>query len=433
MLKNHKYYFLLVIFALIFNSIFFNCSFASTIKAPIIIEVGQGTVDKLANPIITGLVQTGAEVMIYIDGEYIGLAEINQENTEANNFYFQLIKTLDVGRHTATAVAQDQTSLVLSPPSEEFEFNILPLPAPTLISPNKQMVTGKVKPLITGLTVNDSLVHIYIDGIYNGKTEILTHLSSTANFAYRPFLNLSVGQHLAWAIAEDELGRKSQISNVLNFRIEEPLPAPTLFKPTVNKSTNYQQPLVIGLAKNDSLINVYIDKQLNGQFQVENHESGTANFAYQPFLPLEEGDHLVYTEAVDNRGKISSWSNVIYFRVSRSAHPSITSEAVEEAMEVKVLSETLPEEEIQKIEEPKKEKADIEEIEEIEEIIKPDESEQAEETGLINESREQQGKLKWNLIIFILFLVAVIAWIFWVNRELIKERRIKNIQDKDKK
>jgi len=431
MFKNHKYYFLLVIFALIFNLLFFHCSLAAIIKAPIIIEIDQGEAKKLARPLITGLTQLGTEVMIYIDGEYVGLAEINRENTKTDNFYFQLAKALSAGQHTVTAIAQDRTSLVLSPLSEEFEFYIPSLPAPTLIKPNEQTVTGKVKPLITGLTVNGSLAHIYIDGVYNGKTEILTHSSGTANFAYVPFLNLGVGQHTAWAIAEDESGRKSQISNVLNFRIEEPLPAPTLFTPVVNKSTNYQQPFIVGLAKNNSLIKVYIDKQLNGQFQVENHQSGTANFAFQPFSPLAEGNHLVYTEAVDSRGKVSCWSNIVYFRVARSIQPTITEKAAEEAKEeIKVLSETLSEEAVQPIGELKKEEAVTEGIEE---FIQPSESEEAEETGLIDESKERQGKLKWNLIIFILFLVAVIAWIFWVNRELIKERRIKNIQDKDKK
>ena len=55
-----------------------------------------------------------------------------------------------------------------------------------------------------------------------------------------------------------------------------------------------------------------------------------------------------------------------------------------------------------------------------------------EKTGAINESKEQQGKLKLNLIIFILFLLAIIVWIFWVNRELIKERRAE-ADEEDKK
>ena len=72
------------------------------------------------------------------------------------------------------------------------------------------------------------------------------------------------------------------------------------------------------------------------------------------------------------------------------------------------------------------------EIDEIKNILEQDKASTSEETGLINEAKENQGKLKLNLIIFIGFLLAVIVWIFWVNRELIKERREENIA-KDKK
>ncbi len=53
-------------------------------------------------------------------------------------------------------------------------------------------------------------------------------------------------------------------------------------------------------------------------------------------------------------------------------------------------------------------------------------------SGMVDESKEMQGKLKWNLIIFILFLIAVIVWIFWVNRELIKEKREQNKKTEEK-
>ena len=54
-----------------------------------------------------------------------------------------------------------------------------------------------------------------------------------------------------------------------------------------------------------------------------------------------------------------------------------------------------------------------------------DELDQAEVagSGLVDESKRQQGRLQLNLLIFFGFLIAVIFWIFWVNRELIKERR----------
>ena len=105
-----------------------------------------------------------------------------------------------------------------------------------------------------------------------------------------------------------------------------------------NASELAKNPFVIGLAKNDSSIRVYVDHNLDGQFKVENHQSGTANFAYQPSSPLTEGAHLLYTEALDNRGKVSSWSNITYFAIQEliAYQPTISQEAVEEKKEVAV-------------------------------------------------------------------------------------------------
>lgn len=286
-------------------------------------------------------------------------------------------------------------------------------PAPTMIEPDENTVTGKVKPLIKGLTVNGTFVRIYIDGVYNGKTDILRHDSGTANLAYQPFLNLSAGEHTAWAVAENEAGGKSGISNVLNFRIEKPMPAPVIFTPVVNGNSSYNRPFIVGLAKNDSLIKIFIDHKLNGQFTVTNHRSGAASFAYLPYLPLTSGWHLVYTTAIDNRGKESNWSNIVYFAVNQPTAAPLARSGEEKAAEEPEI--VLEEEKTQA-----EEKTADEEIQKI--IAEGIEKEKPKE-GLINEDKEKQSELNLSLIIFIVFLLAVAGWIFWVNRKLIKEKR----------
>lgn len=324
-------------------------------------------------------------------------------------------------------------------------------PAPTMIEPDENTITGKVKPLIKGLTISGTFIRVYIDGVYNGKTDILTHDSGTANLAYQPFLNLSAGEHTAWAVAENEAGGKSGISNVLNFRIEKPMPAPTIFAPVVNGNTSYNRPFIAGLAKNDSLIKIFIDHKLDGQFTITNHQSGTASFAYSPYLPLTGGGHLVYAVAIDNRGKESRWSNIVYFAVKQPVVAQVArAEEREAAAEIKepeseqeepavVISpqeaaakeikvEELKEEETARETEVvlAKEKTQAEEKiadEEIQKIIAEGIEKEKPKEGLINEDKEKQSKLNLNLIIFIVFLLAVAGWIFWVNRELIKEKR----------
>ncbi|MCK4553732.1 hypothetical protein KAU19_02120 [Candidatus Parcubacteria bacterium] len=317
------------------------------------------------------------------------------------------------------------------------QAQIQTIPAPTMIEPGESAITGKVKPLIKGLTISGTFVRVYIDGIYNGKTEILTHDSGTANFAYKPFLNLEVGEHNAWTVAEDKSGRKSQLSNILYFRIEQPMPAPTIFSPVINIRTTHNRPFIVGLAKNNSLIKVFIDHKLDGQFQITNHESGAANFAYQPFQGLTKGNHLVYTTAIDDRGKESCWSNIIYFTVKQPAIAQVaTEEASDIVVEVKELEPTEEEPVVTLSEEAAFEEDQTGKIvdDEIQQIIEEGIKEKEADTGLIDEDKEKQGKLNFNLIIFIVFLLGIIAWIFWVNRELIKERRAqaKKAQDEIK-
>lgn len=323
-------------------------------------------------------------------------------------------------------------------------------PAPTLLGPDETALIGAPKPKISGLTASGTAVYIYIDGVFNGRTDILTHDSGTANFAYSPFLNLSVGAHTVWAVAKDSGGAKSGISNILHFVIEKPYPAPTLIKTTVNKNTVYEKPYISGLAKNNSQIKVYIDKKLFGEFKVKNDDSGTANFAYLPFLPLKEGRHIAYSTAVDERGKESAWSNILYFTVKRPLEPSISLVAASEAefveedktkadilkTEPEIIKDTTKptDKEIKKIT-YKEELNDSEKTptttaalgasstDSIDQLINQIKEDEGDISGSINENNERQGKLKPNLAIFILFLLAVISWIFWVNRELIKEKR----------
>jgi len=411
---------------------------ANQISAPTVIEAGsKRTLEGIGCPYISGLTQVNTEVLIYVDGNYINLAKINSENTETDNFYFEHSQSLPAGKHTIYAISRDKTSLLLSP-LREIEFIVPFLPTPTLIAPNENTVTGKVKPIITGLTVSNSLMHIYIDGVYNGKTSVVKHDSGTANFSYKPFLNLKIGWHTIQVIAENVQGEKSALSAALNFKIENPMPAPTLLNLS---ETN--KPLIKGLAKNDSTIKIFIDNKLNGQFKVKNSQSGTINFSYKPFQPLTRGDHLVYATAIDDRGKESCWSNIVYFNtknptISESAQEKrpATVAKIEEPV-AEILTEKneiiIGEEEI--IADIEKEPTGNVSDDDIKNLINEKIEKEKEDSGLIDEDKAGQSKLKLNLIIFIAFFLGIIIWIFWVNKELIKERRIKQEKldlDKDK-
>jgi len=441
---------LLCVSLVLFFAVIFSKEALAEVAAPKIIKLVGGE-----NFIMAGVASAGSEILIYLDGNFVGQVEteIVLEQIETSfNFQYRGDQKLADGTHTVMAVAKNKTSLVLSAPSDEVKFTVNLLPAPTLVAPDETTITAKTKPLIVGLTRSDSLVKIFIDDIYNGKTGILNNESNTANFAYKPFLNLSRGWHNVYAIAEDNTGRVSQMSEILRFNVELPMPAPIMLKPVVNKNTFAGEPFIVGLAKNDSKIKVYIDKKYNGEFEVKNHSSGTANFAYKPVKSLARGNHLVYAVAIDKRGKPSGWSNVVYFSTMSAAiaqsaqeEKSDTVAVIEEPEEVAgvkaeapVISEssgviekksdkqaTVQPEQTDAIK--KLSQQDEAGLEKIKSLIGNNTGEKTKASqGMINEDKSNQGKLKLSLVLFILFLVGVVAWLLWVNRELVKERRAQN-------
>ena len=489
MLKKQQFLIASIVFCLLFQ-LSAGAVFAREVPVPIVESIEQSG-NNTARPLITGLTANHTEVLVYLNGEFISQANINTADTPTDNFYWRPETVLPAGKYQVTLVARDTDSMVLSAMSEAIMFTIDPLAAPTLFTPDEKTVTGMVKPPITGLSVSGTLVHVFIDGQVNGNTGLINDPSGTANFSYRPFLNLEIGEHTAWAIAEDAAGRRSGISNILHFHIESPMPAPIMFGPVVNNQTTATRPFITGLTKNNSLVRVFIDGRLNGEFMPESDSSGTANFAYLPFLDLTNGPHMVYATAIDDRGKESAWSNIIYFSVTA---PQISSQAATAAAEpIAVQGESgifsselgnllllarlyqannsvviqrsqldalgnllankdslaVSADELALLENlyygnQGKTVADngaaesasttsptIPSNNSLSELIGST-SGQNQETGMIDESQEKQSKLKLNLAIFILFLLAVIAWIFWVNRELIKERKEQSDKESEK-
>jgi len=293
--------------------------------------------------------------------------------------------------------------------------------APTLIEPNVKLAISTNRPRITGLTNSGTYVEIYIDGQYDGKTDVLTDISGTADFFYIPQRDLLIGQHYIYGIAVNVKGERSVVSEKATFYIEPKLPAPILKDPVVNKD-DASTVEVIGWSKNDLRINLYVDDKYIGSTQVQNAESGTGSFVYKINKPLTNGGHLVYTIAIDSRGKTSDRSNYVYFFAGENLEPSIGETAAEEPKinETQVLSD--------KDVENSRSSMDKDSVENnvLDVILNRDEKTSTGSSGMINESKENQSKLKWDVTIFILFLLAVIVWIFWVNKELIKEKREQN-------
>lgn len=75
------------------------------------------------------------------------------------------------------------------------------------------------------------------------------------------------------------------------------LSTPTLVSPAHGAYTESQSPWITGLAPADTRVAVYIDNEFNGYAEVVATSDETLSFAYQPFLPLEHGEHTVKVRA----------------------------------------------------------------------------------------------------------------------------------------
>lgn len=469
--KIFRYFFVALFLAVLVSFIPNKCANASTLKKPSIELKNFNNITE--SLLVVGLTESNTEVLVYIDGAFIGMATVNSKNTKTDNYYFRFNNTFKEGVHEIKVIAKDKTSLLLSEESEVLKVAIEPIPVPMIIEPNDKTITAKVKPYIVGLTRAGTRVHFYIDGIYNGKTDYLSDTSKTANFKYLPFLNLSTGSHEVWIFAEDKIGRRSSVSKVFSFNVELPTPAPIIYKPIVNKNTDFRSPFIIGNVKNDLVVKVYIDNILNGTIETKKSSNKVTDFAYKPYIPLREGRHFAYVTAIDKRGKESKWSNIVYFNVT---NPTITVEAAEEVtvlgdsneekinQEKEKIDDSGNEINKNKLESPVEQEKNNEKNEEsrwnwlkniwpfnkiftpgidsqsingktnnenynkeneiIDEISKNETNREPQGTGLVTENNKKQGVLQMNLIVFIIFLAAVIGWIIWVNRELVKERKM---------
>lgn len=492
-MKKIKLVFLLLLFiAFLFAvkgefSVFKNIN-ASTqnVSTPTIFDIISGKEAR-----VTGLTEKNTNVLIYVDGTFAGNAQVNR-GSETDDFYYYFNREKNLGKHKFMVIAQDKTSLVLSPPSKEFSINInyevvdneqnintdnisnKKVVAPTLIIPKNNFITSNLKPEIKGLVKNGTRSLIYIDGKLNGKTNILVSKTGTGNFTYRPFLNLSKGWHTVWSVAEDNNGQKSIVSNKIKIKIEDPAPAPVLTK--IIKIDSAKEPIIYGVAKNDSLVKFYINKKLIGQFKVKNNPSGTASIYFRLSKGLVFGNNIIYATITDTRGKESPWSNIISYQNKK---PRISIAAAKEINQIDSDKDGLIDyDEINKYKtDPNKSDTDGDGYNDKEEIangyspvihatkdtskkiakaddtasdVKGEKEFSGDKSSTTattqTESNEEDSVVadnsKTKVIIFSIFIIAVIAWIVWVNRELIRERKNKeteiielpeSINDKEKK
>jgi hypothetical protein len=212
----------------------------SEIPPPTILETAEIKEINNSQIMVKGLVSGENQVLIYINGEYKGLANISQGNGKFSLFSYLSSPLKNIGNFKVFAIAQDKISRNLSAPTENIvstiieksvlssvkkapetirqsTTNIIP---PLLLTPNQKFCENK--PYISGFSQNNTLVKIFINKKLYNKFLVVNKSSSTAFFSYVPNMEMDRGQYSVYATAEDTSGNKSAKSNILNFCISRP-------------------------------------------------------------------------------------------------------------------------------------------------------------------------------------------------------------------
>ncbi|MDA3839959.1 MAG: hypothetical protein PF572_02625 [Patescibacteria group bacterium] len=315
---------------------------ASYLRPPVLSDINPG-LKNFSEPFVSGFTEDFSNVLVYIDGNYSGDANIVKGNKQ-NNFYFFINNLPSEGSHSLFLIARDLNG-IMSAPTEEFNFLI----THNLDTPQVVKTNINSRENIVCQSDNENFVDVIVDGVKYSTMFIERNSNANLNFDYSV---LPPGDHLIAFTARDAVGRTSKTTESLKV-----------------KSIASTEP-------------VKEDKNNNeGYVPINNNLIPATNV---PSISSEGASEGVIVEGVDNMGEL----------------PQI----------IPVLGND--------------EKNDEEKA--IDDILNKIDKENKEQIGSLDESGEKQSDLKVNLFIFLGFLVAVVLWIIWVNREVNEEE--KNIE-----
>lgn len=269
------------------------------------------------------------------------------------------------------------------------------------------------EPFVSGFTDVGTNVLVYVNGKYVADAKTV-HSNNINNFYfYLPSLPPE-GLNTIFLIARDINGVLSAPSKEIEFLITRTLETPKII--SIDKKDGFY---LLAESANENYVDFYVDNKLYKTIFIERNSTNT--FYFKP-ENLSYGNHTVYFVARDSVGRMSSKSNITSFEFVKpkvtvpSTKPNQTKQenkTTEEKSKTPSISNNGESEGVvvEGVDNINKEEDKID----LDEIIK--QTDNGTSTGSLNEDGEKQSSLKWNLIIFILFLIAIVFWVVWVNKE----------------
>lgn len=289
--------------------------------------------------------------------------------------------------------------------------------SPIILETAKIQEDGQLYVLAKGLVKPNYEVLIYINGAYNGLANIS---QGNANFSLFNYLSPNIkdtNNTEIMAIARNQETRllSSPAQAEVNSTIEKTVLSQTVPKETINpvkhvvlspilktpKQKNCEnKPYISGFSKNQTTVKVFIDNKLYTSVPAISKVAEIAFFSYVPSVSLDRGQHFVYAIAEDRDGNLSPKSNILTFCVS--APQTIATSTPED---IGLISDSIT-------------------------TIAPDDTELVFQktnspegaTGTTANSPSKPG-IKINLFFFGLFVLIIIVWIVFVNKELLEDNK----------
>ena len=195
--------------------------------------------------------------------------------------------------------------------------------APTILSPQSNEITT-AKPIITGVSFNDTLIEIFIDGAHAGNIQTTNDLSGTGNFAWQVREPLIPGRHAFLVRAVNAKTQEKSLFSTTKTITLIPFGTPTLRLLdglTLGKPFTF----VEGVAHNNSTVHLFIDGALVDSFKLGADESGSVGFKFTLSKPLFSGKHTLYAQGEDVEGKKSLPSKVTFIAIATFPAPTLVS------------------------------------------------------------------------------------------------------------
>jgi hypothetical protein len=164
-------------------------------------------------------------------------------------------------------------------------------------------------PKISGTVVGIDEIQVFIDGKQNGSATV-----ADGRFEYHPFLPLSSGEHFIFVCPKQNGICVENAGYGLDIFIV-PNPSPTILYPQQDTNLGNDRAWIGGVAKNDSLVLVFVDGKEVARGFVKNHKSGVASFGIE-INGVSLGIHNIYAVARDKQGKDSLPSGQIEINLS---------------------------------------------------------------------------------------------------------------------